>query len=31
MRLTEFITQETDKIIDEWVCFARTLLPSAEG
>jgi signal transduction histidine kinase len=31
MRLTEFITQETDKIIDEWVRFARTLLPSAEG
>jgi signal transduction histidine kinase len=31
MRLTEFITQETDKIIDEWVCFARTLLPSSDG
>jgi hypothetical protein len=31
MRLTEFITQEKDKIIEEWVRFARTLLPSAEG
>jgi hypothetical protein len=31
MRLTEFITQEKDKIIQEWVRFAQTLLPSAEG
>jgi signal transduction histidine kinase len=31
MRLTEFITQEKEKIIDEWVSFAETLLPSAEG
>ena len=31
MRLTEFIAQESDKIIQEWVRFAQTLLPSAEG
>lgn len=31
MRLTEFIEHERDKILDEWVAFAATLLPWAKG
>jgi signal transduction histidine kinase len=30
MRLAEFIEQEHDKIVDEWVAFAATLLPWAK-
>lgn len=29
MRLTEFVTRETDRIADEWTRFARTLQPTA--
>lgn len=31
MELTEFIQSNHDKIIEEWVAFARTLLPWAQG
>jgi signal transduction histidine kinase len=31
MRISEFITDCQDKIIDEWELFAETLLPAAEG
>ena len=31
MRLTEFIEQAHDEIIEEWVAFAATLLPWAKG
>src|SRR5688572_29094153 len=31
MRLSEFIEQHREKIIEEWVAFARTLLPWSKG
>ena len=31
MRLSEFIRQHVDRIVDEWEQFARTITPAAEN